>query len=162
EKQFSLRDCVSGVVEIFTAEARRKELDLVLSVADEVPKTVIGDQLRLRQVLTNIVGNAVKFTERGKVELKVEALSTISPGKREVTFIVTDTGIGIPDDKKSRIFRPFSQVDESHTRRYGGAGLGLMISKEIVERMGGTIVFDCEEGMGCSFTVTIPFAEPES
>ncbi|HXE95172.1 MAG TPA: ATP-binding protein, partial [Dongiaceae bacterium] len=158
EKPFSLRDCVSGVVEIFTAEARRKELNLVLSVADNLPKTVIGDQLRLRQVLTNLVGNAFKFTEQGRVEFKVEALSTI-PGSWEVTFTVTDTGIGIPDDKKPLIFRPFSQVDESHSRRHGGTGLGLVISKEIVERMGGTIVFVSEEGMGCSFTVTVPFEE---
>jgi signal transduction histidine kinase len=124
-----------------------------------VPETLVGDQLQLRQVLTNLVGNAVKFTERGKVELKVEALSTIPSGKREVTFTVTDTGIGIPNDKKSLIFRPFSQVDGSHTRRYGGTGLGLMISKEIVERMGGTITFDSEEGAGCRFTFTVPFGE---
>ena len=163
EKPFSLRDCVSGVVEIFTAEARRKELNLVLSVADDLPKTVVGDQLRLRQVLANLVGNALKFTERGRVELKVETLSAITSGKtREVIFTVTDTGIGIPDDKKPLIFRPFSQVDESHSRRYGGTGLGLVISKEIVERMGGTIVFVSEEGMGCSFIVTVPFGDPGS
>jgi signal transduction histidine kinase len=160
EKPFSLRECVSGVVEIFTAEARRKELDLVLSVADDLPETVLGDPLRLRQVLTNLVGNACKFTEQGKVELKVGALGTLSCGKRQVTFTVTDTGIGIPDNKKPLIFRPFSQVDDSHTRRYGGTGLGLVISKEIVERMGGTIVFVSEEGVGCSFIVTVPFGDP--
>jgi len=162
ENPFPLRDCVAGVVDIFVAEARRKGLVLVLSMADDVPKTVVGDQVRLRQVLTNLVGNAVKFTERGKVELKVEALSAIPTGNREVTFTVTDTGIGIPDDKKPLIFRPFSQVDDSHSRRYGGTGLGLVISREIVERMGGTIVFDSKEGMGCIFTVTVPFGEPES
>ena len=162
ENPFPLRDCVAGAVDIFIAEARRKGLVLGLSIGDDVPKTVVGDQVRLRQVLTNLVGNAVKFTERGKVELKVEALSTISSGKREITFTVTDTGIGIPDDKKPLIFRPFSQVDDSHSRRYGGTGLGLVISREIVERMGGTIVFDGKEGMGCCFTVTVPFGEPES
>jgi signal transduction histidine kinase len=162
EKPFSLRECVSGVVEIFIAEARRKELDLVLAMADDLPETVLGDPLRLRQVLTNLVGNACKFTEQGKVELRVEALGTLSRGKQQVTFTVTDTGIGIPDDKKSLIFRPFSQVDDSHTRRYGGTGLGLVISKEIVERMGGTIVFVSEGGMGCSFTVTVPFGDPGS
>jgi len=165
EKPFPLRECLAGVANIFIAEARRKGLDLVLSVADDVPGTVVGDQMRLRQILTNLVGNAVKFTERGKVELKVKALDTIPSGKLEVAFTVTDTGIGIPDDKKPLIFRPFSQVDESHTRRYGGTGLGLVLSKEIVERMGGAIVLDCNEGMGCSFTVTVPFgngAEPET
>jgi len=156
EKPFPLRECAAGVVDIFIAEARRKGLDLVLSMADDVPKTVVGDELRLRQILSNLIGNALKFTERGKVELTVDALSTIPSGKRELTFTVADTGIGIPDDKKPLIFRPFSQVDESHSRRYGGTGLGLVISKEIVERMGGTIVFDCKEGMGCSFTVTVP------
>lgn len=162
EKQFPLRECVAGVVDIFIAEARRKGLDLVLSMADEVPKIAVGDQLRLRQVLMNLVGNAFKFTERGKVELKVEALSTIPSGNREVTFTVTDTGIGIPDDKKPLIFRPFSQVDASHSRRYGGTGLGLVISKEIVERMGGTITFTCEKDGGCSFTFTVPLREPGS
>jgi len=155
EKPFSPRECVAGVVDIFIAEARRKRLDLVLSVADEVAETVTGDQLRLRQVLTNLVGNAVKFTERGKVELKVKASSTTPSGSRKIVFTVTDTGIGIPDDKKPLIFRPFSQVDGS-SRRYGGTGLGLVISKEIVERMGGTIVFDCEKEVGCRFTVTVP------
>jgi PAS domain S-box-containing protein len=159
EKPFSLHECVAGVLDIFIAEARRKGLDFVLSVADDVPEAVVGDQLHLRQVLTNLVGNAVKFTDRGKVELKVEASRTIPAGEREITFTVTDTGIGIPDDKKPLIFRPFSQVDESHTRRYGGTGLGLVISKGIVERMGGTITFDSEEGGGCRFTFTVPFAE---
>ena len=156
---FSLRECVAGMVDIFIAEARRKGLNLVLSVADDVPESVVGDQLRLRQVLTNLVANAVKFTEQGKVELKVEALNTIPSGNREITFTVTDTGIGIPEDKKHLIFRPFSQVDESHSRTYGGTGLGLVISKEIVERMGGMITFDCEKGGGCRFTVTVPFDE---
>jgi len=158
EKPFPLKECVSGLVDIFTAEAQRKGLELVLSIADEVPETVIGDQLRLRQVLTNLLGNAVKFTEKGKVGLSVEVLSNPS-GRQEVTFSVSDTGIGIPDDKRPLIFRPFSQVDESHTRRYGGTGLGLVISKDIVQRMGGEIHFDCEAGGGCRFTVTVPFKE---
>ncbi len=157
EKRFSPRECVAGVVDIFVAEARRKGLDLALSVAQDVPDTLVGDQLQLRQVLTNLVGNAVKFTERGKVELTVVASRAVPSGPRDVTFTVTDTGIGIPDDKKPLIFRPFSQVDASHTRRYGGTGLGLVISKGIVERMGGTITFECEEDAGCSFTVTVSF-----
>jgi len=91
------------------------------------------------------------------VELKIKALGTVPSGKREIAFTVTDTGIGIPDDKKPLIFLPFSQVDESHTRRYGGTGLGLVLSKEIVERMGGTITFTGEEGKGSTFSFTIPF-----
>jgi signal transduction histidine kinase len=159
EKPFSLRECAAEVLDIFTAEARRKGLDLVLSVKEEVPKIVVGDQLRLRQVLTNLIGNAVKFTEQGKVELGIGTPGTPSSGKRELTFTVKDTGIGIPEDKKPLIFNPFSQVDESHSRKYGGAGVGLVISKGIVERMGGTINFTCEEGAGCSFTLTVPFGE---
>lgn len=155
EKPFSLRECVNSVMDIFIAEARRKGLEFVLSMP-ELPEIVLGDQLRVRQVLTNLVGNAVKFTERGKVELKLEALSILS-GNWKVTFTVTDTGIGIPNNKKHLIFHPFSQVDTSHSRRFGGAGLGLMISKEIVERMGGMITFDCEEDAGCSFTFTLSF-----
>jgi len=146
------------VIDIFIAESGRKRISLVLSVEDDVPEIVVGDQLRLRQVLTNLVGNAVKFTEQGKVKLTVVAPPS---GNREVTFTVTDTGIGIPDDKKPLIFRPFSQVDNSHSRRYGGTGLGLVISKEIVDRMGGTITLDSKEDIGCSFTVTVPFRDPE-
>jgi signal transduction histidine kinase len=117
---------------------------------------VVGDQLRLSQVLTNLVANAIKFTEQGLVELKVDASSAAPSGNRELTFTVTDTGIGIPRDKIPLLFLPFSQLDESHSRRYGGTGLGLVISKEIVERMGGTIIVDFNEGTGCRFTVTVP------
>jgi signal transduction histidine kinase len=158
EKPFSLQECAAEVVDIFTAEARRKGLDLFLSIKEEVPEIVVGDQLRLRQVLTNLIGNSVKFTEQGFVKLEV-SIDTTPSGKREVIFTVTDTGIGIPDDKKPLIFNPFSQVDESHSRKYGGTGVGLVISKGIVERMGGTISFSCEEGSGCSFRFTVPFGE---
>jgi signal transduction histidine kinase len=147
------------VVDIFIAEARLKGLGLILSMADDLPENVVGDQLRLRQVLTCLVGNAIKFTERGKVEFTVKPLRAISSGKLEISFTVADTGIGIPDEKQPLIFRPFSQADESNSRRYGGAGLGLVISREIVERMGGTITFDSKETVGSSFTVTVPFGE---
>ena len=103
-----------------------------------MPETVIGDQVRLLQVFTNLIGNAVKFTERGKVDVRVEAGNKTSADRREFTFTVTDTGIGIPAGKKDILFKPFSQVDESHSRRYGGTGLGLAISLEVVKRMGGT------------------------
>jgi signal transduction histidine kinase len=159
KKPFPLRECVIGVADIFIAETRRKKVNLVLSMADDVPKTVVGDQLRLSQVLTNLMANAIKFTEQGKVELKVEASGATTSGNRELTFTVTDTGIGIPRDKIPLLFLPFSQVDDSHSRRHGGTGLGLVISKEIVERMGGTINFNCNEDMGCSFKFTVPFGE---
>ncbi len=158
EESFDLGECVRSVIDIFGSEARHKGLDLTLSMTDDVPERVVGDCLRLRQVLTSLVGNAVKFTERGKVELRV-AKDIASYGKRGFTFTVADTGIGIPEDKKHLVFHAFSQVDGSHTRKYGGTGLGLAISREIVERMGGTITFDCEEGVGCNFIFTVPLGE---
>jgi CheY-like chemotaxis protein len=128
-------------------------------VAAEAPETVVGDQVRLLQVLTNLIGNAVKFTEHGKVEVRVEAGAGTPDGKRELIFTVTDTGIGIPADSKGILFRPFSQVDDSNTRRYGGTGLGLAICREIVERMGGAISVESEEGVGSRFTFTVLLGE---
>jgi CheY-like chemotaxis protein len=112
--------------------------------------------------LTNLAGNAVKFTEKGKVEISVKAGGSAPGGRRAITFTVTDTGIGIPEAKKDILFREFSQVDDSHSRSYGGAGLGLAISKEIVERMGGKITVTSEEGKGSCFSCTIPFIEAET
>jgi PAS domain S-box-containing protein len=159
EKPFSLRECVENTFNILLPAAKGKGLVLDFTVADDVPETLVGDQTRLNQVLTNLASNAVKFTEKGRVEIRVTAGGSAPGGKREVAFTVADTGIGIPDDKKDLLFREFSQVDESHTRSYGGTGLGLAISKEIVERMGGTISFTSEEGKGSTFSCTIPLGE---
>jgi PAS domain S-box-containing protein len=159
EKPFALRDCVAGAVDILIPEARRKGIELIRPAADDLTQTVVGDQLRLRQVLTNLIGNAVKFTEEGKVEIRVAAGEKTAAGKREFIFTVADTGIGIPADKKHLIFRSFSQVDDSDTRGYGGVGLGLAISREIVERMGGKISFVSEERVGSTFTFTVPLGE---
>jgi CheY-like chemotaxis protein len=159
---FSLRKCVESTFNILFPAAKNKGLDLTLTVAANVPETLVGDQIRLSQVLTNLAGNAVKFTEQGKVEISVVSGGSIPGGKREITFTVTDTGIGIPDDKRDLLFRVFSQVDQSHSRSFGGTGLGLAISKEIVESMMGTINFTSEEGKGSTFTCTIPFSEGEA
>ncbi len=159
ERSFNPRDCLANAIDILVPETRRKGIDLNFSVAEDVPITVIGDQTRLLQVLTNLCGNAVKFTEKGKVEVKVTSAGRSLDGKRDITFTVSDTGIGIPDDKRHLLFKSFSQVDDSHTRRYSGTGLGLAISKEIVELMGGTITFESAEGRGTVFTFTIPFGE---
>ncbi len=158
-KPFSLQECLSGAMEILIPEARRRGLLLSFTIADDVPPIVVGDHLRLRQVLTNLAGNAVKFCEQGKIELLVKTREKSANGKIDLIFSVTDTGIGIPDDKKELLFKPFSQVDESDTRRYGGTGLGLAISKEIVERMGGTITCESQEGIGSTFTFSIPMEE---
>jgi PAS domain S-box-containing protein len=159
EKPFPLRECVADATTILIPEARRKRLELSHSEAEGVPEMVLGDQLRLRQVLVNLVGNAVKFTEQGKIEVKVATGGTTSDGKREVTFTITDTGIGIPGSWQETLFQAFSQVDESNTRRFGGSGLGLAISRDLVERMGGTIGFTSEEGRGSVFSFTIPLCE---
>ena len=159
EKAFSLRGCVADAAEFFSVDASNKGLDVEFSIAEGVPETVVGDAVRLRQVLINLVGNAIKFTERGKVEVQVKSGGQTPSGKREFTFTVTDTGIGIPADKLRLLFLPFTQVDPSDTRKYGGTGLGLAISRQIVEMMGGRIFVESEEGRGTTFTFTIPLEE---
>jgi PAS domain S-box-containing protein len=158
-KPFALRECVAGAVDILLPEARRKGLELDCEMADDIPKTVIGDHVRLLQVLANLLGNAVKYTDRGRVKITVTLVSQSPAGKREINFIIADSGIGIPADKKELIFKSFTQADESHARRYGGVGLGLAISRELVERMGGTISCESKEGEGSTFIITIPLAE---
>ncbi|GFO69099.1 histidine kinase [Geomonas limicola] len=157
EKPFSVLTCVENTFNLLLPVARNKGLTLEFSVGDAVPGMLVGDQIRLNQVLTNLVGNAVKFTERGRVGLRVTAGAERGDGRHEIHFVVTDTGIGIPSNKEDLLFLVFSQVDESHSRRYGGTGLGLAISKEIVERMGGAISFVSVEGEGSTFTCRIPF-----
>jgi len=125
-------------------------------VDKDMSQIMVGDELRLKQVLINLIGNAVKFTDKGKVEVRVNAGEATSEGKREFTFAVSDTGIGVPSDKKEVLFQTFSQVDASHSRVYGGTGLGLSISKGIVELMGGTISLVSEVGVGSTFSFTIP------
>jgi PAS domain S-box-containing protein len=154
---FDLRPTVLEVVRILDLEARRKGLALNCTIATEVPERVTGDRLRLQQVLTNLVANAVKFTERGEVSVALTCGSG-SAGSPELVYTVTDTGVGIPADKQHLLFQPFSQVDDSLTRPYGGTGLGLVISREIVERMGGRITFTSKAGEGSVFTVRIPCA----
>jgi len=159
EKPFILGDCVAGAIDILLPEARRKGLELNCTLADDLPKAVIGDQVRLLQVLTNLCGNAVKFTDQGKVAVNVASAGETPGGKREISFTVTDTGIGVAEDKKESIFDSFNQADISHARRYGGTGLGLAISRELVERMGGAISCLSEEGKGSTFSFTIPLGE---
>ncbi len=161
EKTFSIRTCLENTINMLLPVARKKGINLELVVSDDVPQSLIGDQVRLSHVLTNLAGNAVKFTEKGKVELQVATGTGISGVKKDVIFNVCDTGIGVPEDKREHIFTLFSQADESHTRTYGGTGLGLTISKGIVERMGGTISFTSKEGKGSTFTFTIPFVVAE-
>ncbi|OHB25792.1 MAG: hypothetical protein A2X84_07740 [Desulfuromonadaceae bacterium GWC2_58_13] len=159
EEPFQLHQSVRAAVELFDLEARRKDLDLTLDIAPDTPQQVKGDEGRTRQILMNLIGNAVKFTEQGKVAIRVAARNVVEDGRREVAFTVADTGIGISGEKGQALFRPFSQGDASHSRRYGGTGLGLAISREMAERMGGTIDFSSEAGVGSTFVAILPLRQ---
>jgi PAS domain S-box-containing protein len=158
---FSLRACVQDICGFYAPKARSLALALDFKVDPSVPEIVNGDEARIRQILTNLVGNALKFTERGGVNLEVSCArgEPVEPGsKRRVArlfFAVKDSGIGIPADKLEHLFLPFSQVDTSTTRRRGGTGLGLIISKRLCELMGGTISVESRVGEGSAFRFSI-------
>jgi PAS domain S-box-containing protein len=158
-RRFDLRRIVEDVCRLSSMNANTKGLDLLWEVSQGIPEFLIGDDHRLRQVLTNLVGNAVKFTERGQVRVEV-ALMSQADGQITVGFKIADTGIGIRPEQMSTIFKPFSQADASTTRKYGGTGLGLTISKQIIEMMGGTVGVDAGEGNGSVFWFTAVFRHP--
>jgi PAS domain S-box-containing protein len=153
---FSLNDAVDGVALPLRFQARSKGLDFVSRVSPDIPPVLRGDAHRLRQVLTNLAGNAIKFTERGEVTLDA-ALERQGDGTATVRFAIADTGIGILPEQATRLFSPFVQADDSTTRRYGGTGLGLAICKQLVELMGGTIGVDSRAGHGSTFWFTAVF-----
>jgi signal transduction histidine kinase/HPt (histidine-containing phosphotransfer) domain-containing protein len=153
---FSLRDSMRDTMKTLAIEAHKKGLDLVCEVAPEVPDALLGDSVRLRQILFNLIGNGIKFTERGKVAVRVQSRACAGS---EVTchFTVSDTGIGIAREKQTAIFAPFLQADTSTTRVYGGTGLGLTISAHLVEMMNGKIWVESEPGKGSTFHFTVCF-----
>jgi PAS domain S-box-containing protein len=152
---FSLSDLVEKVREVVAIRAHEKDLALVCEVASNVPNGLMGDPTRLRQVLLNLLGNAIKFTESGEVALRVTPdVDTAVPGA--LRFAISDTGIGIPGEKLDAVFERFTQADSSTTRRYGGSGLGLTISKRLVELMGGAIQVESCVGKGSVFSFTVP------
>jgi len=153
---FSLPDLLEKVTEMVEGRAREKSLALVFEVAANVPVSLVGDPTRLRQVLLNLMGNAIKFTEEGEVSLRVtsELDSTVPTA---LHFTVSDTGVGIPPGQLDRIFERFTQADSSTTRRFGGSGLGLTISKRLVELMGGSIFCESTVGAGSVFSFVVPF-----
>ena len=155
ESEFGLRALLEEVVDMFAAKAEARGLDLACIVERDVPDRVRTDPGRLRQVLINLIGNAIKFTDRGEVEIRVSAADAGARGRR-IRFAVRDTGIGIPEDRQGLLFRSFSQVDTSFTRRYGGTGLGLAISRCLVELMAGEIGVDSREGEGSCFWFDLP------
>jgi two-component system, sensor histidine kinase and response regulator len=154
---FNLRDSLEHSMKALGVRAFERGLELSYSVQPDVPEVLIGDSGRLRQILNNLVGNAVKFTERGEVGVEV-ARESESDGQVCLHFSVRDTGIGIPAKKQARIFDAFTQADSSTTRRYGGTGLGLTISQRLVDLMGGRIWLDSTPGAGSTFHFTALFA----
>jgi signal transduction histidine kinase len=169
---FSLRAAVSDTLRALAVRAHNKGLELMYDVQPDVPDALVGDAGRLRQVLLNLVGNALKFTEEGEVVVEVKRCDEQDTGDVEdstnqssapnssnarLTFAVRDTGIGIPQDKQEKIFRAFEQEDTSTTRKYGGTGLGLSIAARLVSLMGGTITVQSEPGRGSTFTFTARF-----
>lgn len=154
---FNVYNCIGEMMKSLALRAHQKGLELTYDVRPDVPGNVIGDPCRLRQVLVNLIGNAIKFTEKGEVFLEI-AVQTQEDEFLELHFKVTDTGIGIPEDKQDLIFQPFSQADSGLTRRYEGAGLGLAICKHLVEIMGGKLWVESRPGAGSRFHFTARFA----
>lgn len=156
---FDLNTCIEDAVDVLALKASQKGLELTSIVMPDVPRQVIGDSTRLRQVIINLVGNGIKFTHEGEVAVTVDleemAGDQRASGEIMVHIAVRDTGIGIPASRKDRLFKSFSQVDSSISRKYGGTGLGLAISKKLTELMGGRIYVESEEGAGATFHVTI-------
>lgn len=151
---FDLRELATSVVEMLRPQAETKSVDLRLDIAPDVPENLVGDDARLRQVLVNLVSNAIKFTDRGAVTMTITA-STIEGNDYEVGFRVEDTGIGMTPDMMARLFLPFEQADVGIARRHGGTGLGLAISKQIVLAMGGDVHVESEPGRGSTFSFAL-------
>jgi signal transduction histidine kinase/ligand-binding sensor domain-containing protein/DNA-binding response OmpR family regulator len=154
EHKFDVRGCIEGVLDVFAGSCSELDLDLIYHIADDVPDVIYGDEMRLRQVLLNLVGNSVKFTQKGEVMLTL-SLSPNNGAILDLRFSVQDSGIGIPEEKLHRLFNAFSQVDSSTTRKYGGSGLGLVISKMLIELMGGQIGVVSTPGVGTTFSFNV-------
>ena len=161
---FHLRRTIEDIIDVMSHQAFEKGLEIPTFLDESIPKSLLGDEGRVRQVLLNLIGNAIKFTPSGEISINVKAKGFNAAGSFEVYFEVHDTGMGISKEGKKSIFSAFSQADVSDTRKYGGTGLGLTISKQIIEAMGGTLDVESQEGVGSRFYFTIPFgvsaAEP--
>jgi two-component system sensor histidine kinase/response regulator len=160
-QDFELRPAVEAVIDLFSESARARSVALAIFFDHQLPRFLRGDAGRIRQVLTNLVGNALKFTERGEVLVHVDRHARRGP-VTIVRFSVRDTGLGIAADALPHLFQPFTQADATTTRRFGGTGLGLAISKQIVEAMGGTITVESTPGQGSVFTFDVPLADAET
>ncbi len=156
EIEFNLRETVELVLDVVAGARKLPDIEVLYEIDDNVPKYVVGDSTRFQQILTNLLANSVKFTEEGEIIIKI-AIDQEFTDSLVVRVEVADSGIGIPVDKLDRLFQSFSQVDNSSTRKYGGTGLGLVISKRLVEAMGGTISVESKEHQGSTFSFTVAF-----
>ncbi len=154
-----VRDVVGDALKTFGVRADQKQVELVARIANDVPRQILGDPGRLRQILVNLLGNALKFTERGEIVVDVRA-EAVESGRSRLSIAVSDTGIGIPLDMQQTIFSEFEQADPSTTRIYGGTGLGLAIVSKLTELMGGTVSVESQVGVGSTFCVTATFDRP--
>jgi signal transduction histidine kinase/DNA-binding response OmpR family regulator len=154
---FSLPDLLADIVSVFTLQVKQKELDIVCDMNADVPHDIKGDRNRLRQIINNLINNAIKFTEKGSIVIHVTKKNDDEKSAL-LEFSIIDTGIGIPEDKQKLLFSSFSQIDNTTTRKYGGTGLGLVISKQLAELMGGSIGVVSAEGKGSTFWFTARFA----
>jgi len=159
---FSLEGLLDDVMRNFEVQARSKDVTLELMIDPDLPMMVVGDDIRIMQVLFNLVGNGIKFTEHGRVTLRLTLHDSNDPDRIMVLFEISDTGIGIDPAKQDLVFEAFTQADSSHSRRYGGTGLGLPISRRIVQQMGGDIHLESSPGQGARFWFILPFSVPKT
>jgi signal transduction histidine kinase len=159
DSKLDLHATVDELMTLLTPSAAAKGVALVARVDRAVPTVVCGDAVRLRQVLTNLVGNGIKFTDRGAVTLELNIVRA-TPSRDEILFTVRDTGIGISPDRQAAVFESFTQADDGTTRRFGGTGLGLTISRQLVELMGGTLGIESTVGQGSTFRFSLAFGVP--
>ncbi|MCB0415879.1 MAG: response regulator, partial [Bdellovibrionales bacterium] len=159
-QKFHLKRSVEGIIEVMSNQVFSKHLEFPTYIDEHLPKFIVGDEGKLKQILINLVGNAIKFTPTGEVSINVFSKGFDQKGRYQVGFEVKDTGVGITKEKLNSVFTAFEQADTSDTRKYGGTGLGLTISQEFVKAMGGTIRVQSSEGIGTAFSFIIPFDVP--
>jgi PAS domain S-box-containing protein len=162
QSEFNLRPLVENSISILTVKAREKNVELLCDISPKLHDTYLGDPVRIRQIIINLLGNALKFTDLGEICLSVRSTASDQGETETVEFSVRDTGIGIPEDKLSTIFESFKQADSTTTRRYGGTGLGLTISRQLADMMGGTLSVSSIVGQGSEFTLRIPLKHVET
>lgn len=160
ESEFSLEELKESNIGLFDLAVAEKEINLRFEIDRHLPSKLVGDQVRLQQILFNLVGNAIKFTDAGSIAVSAFRLPCARHGSERVLFVVSDTGIGISDDMLARIFEPFTQAEGSYTRRFQGAGLGLSIVRKLVNQMNGTLSVESEEGRGTVFYISLSFKRP--